>query len=145
MIRPSAVQHLPCQRDGKVLLDFDLTVRAFAEATVRHRTAEGDPVEGLSRQTGQFLLAVHSRMPDYLRLPFRVLTLAFDAWAIPKSGRPFHRLPVEKRLEQMRRWRTSRIETQRRLIEFYESLALFGLYSDLYGQDYTHARRNSDS
>lgn len=83
-------------------------------------------------------------MPDYLRLPFRILTLAFDAWALPRHGKPFHRLPHELRTRQVQAWKASRLEPRRRLIEFYETLAVFSLYSDLYGQDYGYASEQRD-
>jgi hypothetical protein len=127
-----------------MLPHFEKAVEAFAEATVRERY--GPPSDGVdpSSSVGRFLLDVHARMPDYLRLPFRTLTLAFDAWSLPRHGKPFHHLPHELRIRQLQAWKTSRLEPRRRLIEFYETLAVFSLYSDLYGQDYGYASEQRD-
>jgi hypothetical protein len=125
-------------RDGGVLPRFQNTLSAFAETIVRSKSPEPpDP----SRQAGavsSFLLSVHNSMPDYLRPLFRVLVLVFDASAIPFHGRPFHQLGEDARRRQIQAWRDSKLEVRRRFVEFYGSLALFGLYSELYGQDYLH-------
>ena len=118
---------------------FAATVTALAEAIVRERcagAAQAGP--GAQASVARFLLATHARMPDYLRLPFVVLTLAFDLWAVPIAGRPFHRLPHESRMRQIRAWQASRLGVRRDLIKFYETLAVFGWYAEVYGQDYRH-------
>lgn len=120
-------------------LSFDGAVKALADTTIRQQALAAMPDRDLPGTVGDFLVDVQARMPDYLRLPFRLLTLAFDAWSLPTAGKPFHRLPQDQRLRQVEAWKHSRIEARRRLIEFYESLTLFGLYSTLYGQDYAHA------
>ncbi|WP_372623485.1 hypothetical protein [Falsiroseomonas sp.] len=127
-----------------MLPDFERAVEAFAQATVRERSAPRSDERDPSTSVGRFLLDVHARMPDYLRLPFRLLTLAFDAWSLPRHGKPFHRLPHELRIKHVQAWKTSRLEPRRRLIEFYETLAVFSLYSDLYGQDYGYASEQRD-
>jgi hypothetical protein len=123
-----------------VIPRFESTVIALSEAIVHGQSSHGTATDALCLRSGHFVLAVHARMPDYLRLPFRLLTLAFDAATLVRCGRPFHRLSLERRIQHIERWRSSRIEAKRRLIEFYESLTLFGFYSDLYGQDYQYAR-----
>src|SRR5688500_10308683 len=112
-----------------MLPHFERAVNAFAETTVRERCAEARAGAALSASVGRFLLDVHARMPDYLRQPFRMLTLGFDAWSLPRHGRPFHRLTHEQRARQVHAWKASRLEPRRRLIEFYETLAVFSLYS----------------
>jgi hypothetical protein len=123
---------------------FDHTVIAFAETVVRERRGEARGGQDPSASVGRFLLDVHARMPDYLRQPFRVLTLGFGAWSLPRHGRPFHRLTHEQRSAQVQAWKRSRLEPRRRLIEFYETLAVFSLYSDLYGQEYGYASEQRD-
>jgi hypothetical protein len=120
-----------------MLLSDEAAVRSIAHAIVHQRGLD----ERHAPAVGDFLLAVRSGMPDYLRLPFRMLTLAFDGWPLLRAGRPFHRLPLADRIAQIEAWRTSRIEARRRIVEFYETLAVFGLYSDLYGADYSYADR----
>jgi hypothetical protein len=119
-----------------MMLSFERTLRAFADAAVKQSLPAGGArnVETIS----DFLLSVHARMPDYLRLPFRILILLFDAWAYPRWGRPFHRLLLAERVAQIEAWQKSRLEFRRRLMEFYGSLAAFALYSELYGQDYEY-------
>jgi len=122
-----------------MLVDFEATVAAFADTVVKQRDAiaAGKPqdVEVVSR----FLLDVHSRMPTFLRLPFRVLTLIFDGWPYLSHCRPFHRLELAQRTAQIDTWRCSSVEARRRFVEFFGTLAVFGLYSELYGRDYEHA------
>lgn len=124
------------------MLNFERAIAAYADSTVRQRQAEAGSDTGDADANAQavalFLIAVHARMPGYLRMPFRILGLLFDAWPILTTGRTFHRLDLAARAEQIRAWKGSRIEVRRRLMEFYDSLALFGLYSELYGQDYRY-------
>ena len=121
-----------------MILDFERTIAAFADTTVRGTNAEANRVPRDAAAVARFLTATHAQMPDYLRWPFRILTLVFDAWSIPFSGKPFHKLDLARRSAQVAAWENSRIEVRRRLMEFYGSLALFCLYSELYGQDYRH-------
>jgi hypothetical protein len=123
-----------------MVLSFNRTVSALAESIIRERCGGTDTGAPQAREAvARFLLATHARMPDYLRLPLRCLTLGFDAWALPTAGRPFHRLPPERRWRQIRAWKESALGPRRDLIKFYETLTVFGWYSELYGQDYTDA------
>jgi hypothetical protein len=85
---------------------------------------------GSDQTVATFVLAQHRRMPDYLRLPFWCLTLLFDAWSLPLTGRPFHRASAAQRSRQLRAWKSSRLGFRRDFIKFYESLALFAWYSE---------------
>ena len=64
-------------------------------------------------------------LPDYLRLPMRVLTLVFDGEGIVTTGRPFHRLPHDARWRQIQRWRTSRLSFGALLVRFYQGLVVY--------------------
>ncbi len=77
----------------------------------------------------------HRRMPDYLRLPFRCLTLLFDAWALPRTGRPFHRASPAQRSRQIRAWKGSALGVRRDLVKFYESLAVFAWHAERSASD----------
>ncbi len=116
-----------------MLLSFDCAVSALADCIIRERcSAPGsDSVESRVSVT-QFLMRLHASMPDYLRLPMRCLTLAFDAWPLLITGKPFHRLSHERRCRQIEAWRHSRFGKFRDLIKFYDSLVIFGWYSALY-------------
>jgi hypothetical protein len=76
-------------------------------------------------------------MPDFLRLPLATLTLLFGWSSIVRAGRPFHRLDPESRLRHLRVWKESRLGFRRDLVKFYETLAVFGQYSEVYGGDYS--------
>jgi hypothetical protein len=128
-----------------VLPNFEKAIEAFAEATIHRRRSNSAADLGSVKQVSQFLASVHARMPDFLRLPFRVLILAFDAWSYLSSGRPFHQLELPRRILQIERWEQSRLEVMRRTMEFYGSLALFGLYSELYGNDYSYQVESENS
>lgn len=121
-----------------MLLNFERTIAALADTMVRNREPGLDRAGRDTEAVAQFLIMVMARMPDYLRLPFRVLTLIFDGWPILLTGKPFHRLDLARRAAQVATWQGSRIEIRRRLMEFYGSLAIFCLYSELYGQDYQY-------
>jgi hypothetical protein len=119
---------------------FERTVAALAETIMVERgggiAAEArPPVEPVAR----YLLDTVALMPDYLRLPMRVLTLLFGASSILTGGRPFDRLPQDRRARQLAAWRGSALGFRRDLIKLYETLAIFALYSELYHQDYEHA------
>ena len=123
-----------------MLLSFDATVSALAESIIRERCrGDGAAARGSPEPVARFVLATHARMPDYLRLPLRSLTLGFDAWPLLSAGRPFHRRPHEHRWRQIQAWKDSRLGFRRDLIKFYETLSIFGWYAELYGQDYVHA------
>jgi hypothetical protein len=117
---------------------FDEALNAFAETIVQAKRPTPQGTDQLAHEVARFLKSVHRRMPDYLRPPFVLLVLLFDAWSLPRTGKPFHRLGHLARSAQVDAWRRSRLEFRRRFVEFYGSLAIFGLYSDLYGRDYQY-------
>ncbi len=123
-----------------MLVDFEATVAALAESILRERCAgtwKGSVDE--YAPVARFLLAVHARMPDYLRFPFRCLTLIFDLSAFLVTGRTFHHLPHALRWRQIEAWRGSALGVRRDLIKFYETLAVYAWYAELYGGDYVNA------
>lgn len=121
-----------------MLLSFNRTLTALAEAIVRRKGLATNNEPDISGIVAAYLQNVHERSPDYLRLPFRVLTMIFDASSYFKYGKPFHALDGVPRIAQISVWERSRFETCRRLMEMYNSLALFCLYSELYSLDYDH-------
>ncbi|HEX5957462.1 MAG TPA: GMC family oxidoreductase [Hyphomicrobiaceae bacterium] len=81
--------------------------------------------------TVRFVLAQHRRMPDYLRFPFKVLTLLFVAWSgFPRLG-SWRSLDAEQRGRRIERMRKSPLGPFRDLIRFYEGLTIFGFYEEL--------------
>jgi choline dehydrogenase-like flavoprotein len=79
----------------------------------------------------RFVLAQHARMPDYLRLPLRLLTLAFVHWStFPRLG-SYRALDPDQRWSRIARMRRSALGPFRDLIRFYEGLAIYGFYEEL--------------
>ena len=115
-----------------MLLSVEQTISALVDAIVRQYRTPGYGEEQVAA-VSTFLIAVQSKMPDYLRLPFRLLILLFDAWPYPTTGRPFHKLELSERKIQIESWENSRLEFRRGLIAFYRALATFGFYSEIYG------------
>src|SRR3546814_5627501 len=71
--------------------------------------AKSRPAEEIA-PVSAFLLETHSKMPDYMRLSIRILTLLFDTWSYPIKGKPFHRLPLYQRIDKVEAWENSRLE-----------------------------------
>jgi hypothetical protein len=108
---------------------FQETVSALAYVIVRQRC--GPKTSEVSHErVAEFVLAQHGRMPDYLRLPLKILTLVFSISSMITSGRPFHRMSCERQCRQVSRWKTSWLGPCRDLIKFYESLVIFGCYAE---------------
>jgi choline dehydrogenase-like flavoprotein len=111
---------------------FEGAVSALCYAFIRaHFGARAGAPGPAWNRTVRFVLDQHARMPDYLRLPLKALTLLFVPW----SG--FPRLGTYRYLDADRRW--SRIERMRRsilgpfrdLIRFYEGLTIYGFHDEL--------------
>ena len=117
-----------------VIPSFPLCVRAIAEtALLRHNS---DPVDRRQiERAGDYVLAVHERMPDHFRLALWILTLVIDASTLLTRGRPFHRLSAKQKLLRMRAWEKSRLGALRSAMAFYMTFARFSLYSDCYAPE----------
>lgn len=104
---------------------FPKRALAITEALLCDRI--GPEAVPLAGPVSAFVVAQHSRMPDYLRLPLIVLTLVCDWWPIVFGfGRSLHSLPLDQRRRVLSAWKGSRICACRNLVKFYESLAVFG-------------------
>ena len=101
---------------------FRHSVNAIVATILSQRGANAHQIEAVS----QFVLEQHARMPDYLRWPLLLVTLAFDSYPCLFRGRPLHHLPVALRSRYVEGWRTGWFGVQRDLVKFYESLAVFG-------------------
>ncbi len=89
------------------------------------RTVLQPPYNDVAR----FILRQRENLPDFLRAPMRLATLAFDLAGLAVAGRRFHSQPPAARWRQVRAWKGSRLGFRRDLMNYYESLAVFGLYS----------------
>jgi hypothetical protein len=121
---------------------FHATVSALVYSLIEERCRDAavkDPAE--NNRVVRFILDQHRRMPDYLRLPLKLLTVAFDLWSVPRHLQRFHGLPHDLRWRQVQSWKRSRFGVRRDLIRFYESLAVFGWYAQTH--EGTDVRRNA--
>lgn len=132
---PSRLDYDP-PAPGNWLPNFEKALAGFSDAAVRRKGAITGDRSAMTRAVTDYLLAVHHRTPDYLRLPFRLLVLLFDASPVLLRGWTFHRLDADQRIAWIEKWEGSRLEVCRRLMEMYGSLAMFGIYSEIHGKDY---------
>ena len=117
-----------------ILPNFERSVRALTDAAICEHPGLGSRSD-ITDHVARFVLQVHAHMPDYLRLPLRVLTLLFDAWPYPTSGKPFHALDQTQRRAHIQAWEGSRLDARRSLIAFYKSFVVYGFYAELYGSE----------
>ncbi len=115
-----------------ILPNFEQSVRALTDAAISEHPRSGSRAD-TADHVARFVLQVHAHMPDYLRMSLRALTLLFDAWPYPTSGRPFHALDQAQRRAHIQAWEGSRLDARRSLIAFYKSFVVYGLYAELYG------------
>jgi len=76
-----------------------------------------------------FLLQQMNQMPDYLRLPFRMVTLLYGLHTILTHGKPFYALQPQQRDAVIRKWKQSKISFMSTFIRFFEGLVTVHVYS----------------
>jgi hypothetical protein len=76
-----------------------------------------------------FLLRQMDQMPDYLRWPFRMVTLVYGMHTILLHGRLFHALTPEQKDRVIRRWKHSKISFMSTFIRFFEGLVTVHVYA----------------
>jgi choline dehydrogenase-like flavoprotein len=111
---------------------FENAVSALCYSFIRAHFGEraGAPGPRWNR-TVRFVLDQHGRMPDYLRLPLKVLTLLFVYWSNLPRLRSYRALDPDRRWRRIERMRRSILGPFRDLIRFYEGLTLFGFHTEL--------------
>ena len=102
---------------SRMFPNYNATVSALVYSILRER-CPGSP-----NPVVRFVLAEQAHMPGHLRLPVKLLTLAFDA-----TG--FHRWPHERRWRRILAWENSRWNACRNLIRLNARLAIFARYDD---------------
>lgn len=118
---------------GDAVNRFEATVSALGYSILRERCPDAERAcDFPHNRTVRFVLDQHGRMPDYLRLPFAAVTLAFGCSSVLRHGKPFHRLPHAARWRQVEAWRSAPLGPCRDLIRFYESFVIFYWYSFQY-------------
>lgn len=124
-------------------MKIDATVSALTEALVEECcSARVTDSQELTSDVVQFVSDQQSRMPHYLQIPMKVLTILFWASASIRFGRPFHKLPHEKRWRQIEAWGRSRLAFKRDFVKFFETIIVFAWHAARYPQDYLQAPGN---
>ena len=110
--------------------DFKQCVLGITETLISGLDGARDDASGPQlEKISLFIFSQHANMPDYLRLPLKILTLLFDAMPILAHGHVFHRLSEARRRRIVERWKNSRWAFRRDFIRFFETLGLFAWYS----------------
>ncbi len=111
---------------------FERVVSALAYSLAEEAAAPDDPrLSAPYDDVARFLARSLGEMPDHLRGPVRLLTLAFDAAGLIHGGALFHRQQQVRRSRQIAAWRGSVLGPCRDLVRLYQNLALFALYCRL--------------
>jgi len=76
-----------------------------------------------------FLLFQMKNMPDYLGLPFKILTIFFGLHTIIFYGKPFFKLKPHQRQKVILSWKYARLSFMRVYIKFHDSLLTLYVYS----------------
>jgi hypothetical protein len=109
---------------------FDRAVGGVVGVLVREHG--GARAAALTARVAGFVQGQFARMPDYLRPPIWLLTLALDGWPVVIGyGRRLHRLDGAEASQVLARWRTGWPPVCRDLVRFYEALAVFGLAAEI--------------
>lgn len=111
---------------------FENAVSALCYSFIRAHFGEraGGPGARWNR-TVRFVLDQHGRMPDYLRLPLKILTLLFVRWSgLPRLG-SYRAVAPDRRWRRIERMRSSVVGPFRDLVRFYEGLTVFGFHDEL--------------
>jgi choline dehydrogenase-like flavoprotein len=111
---------------------FEGAVSALCYAFIRaHFDAQAGAPGPAWNRTVRFVLDQHARMPDYLRLPLKILTLLFVRWSgFPRLG-TYRYLDADRRWDRIERMRRSMLGPFRDLIRFYEGLTIFGFHEEM--------------
>jgi choline dehydrogenase-like flavoprotein len=111
---------------------FEGAVSALCYAFIRaHFGARAGAAGPAWNRTVRFVLDQHARMPDYLRLPLKVLTVLFVHWSgLPRLA-SYRYLDADRRWHRIERMRRSILGPFRDLIRFYEGLTILGFHEEL--------------
>jgi hypothetical protein len=115
-----------------MIVSFHRTIHGLVASIIQEQCPQGEAdVSRSLNMVVHFLSEQYAHLPDYLRVPFKCLVLVFDAWALLCTGRPFHRLPHERRWRQIQAWKRSSCGLCRDLMKFFEMLTVFAWYSEI--------------
>jgi hypothetical protein len=78
-----------------------------------------------SKKTVAFLVDQQDALPHILGPLMKLATVIFGVSTLFVAGRPFHYLPVDRRVRYILAWRKSRIQAVRNFVKFHETFAAF--------------------
>jgi len=107
---------------------LDKTINAIAEAFVQQLGPPADTAQTQIDHIGKYLSGQVNALPDFLRFPFKVLTVLFDWAPLLKWGRTFHGCPLHLRQRHLIAWKDSALGPLNDLVHFYESLTMLAYY-----------------
>jgi len=120
------------------MISIEYAVSALVYSLLDDRVADVTKYgASLRNQVVRFVAGQYARSPDYMRVPFWILTLVFDAAPLLTHGRVFHRLETDQRIARINRWRNSSFGPLRDFIRYYEGLTVFGWYAIVEERDVT--------
>jgi hypothetical protein len=108
---------------------FRKTVTALAWYFGRKRPASRLNAGSVFEAEAQFVMSQIHNMPDYLRLPFRLVTLFFGLHTIVLYGKPFYKLKPHQKEKVILSWKYGMFDFKRVFVKFYESLVTLHVYS----------------
>ena len=107
---------------------FEKTISALSYSLARGFDREEPPTTPRGyNDLVRFVLRQHTAMPDFLRTPMRVLTVAFGLAGLFWGGRFFHRLSPERRVRQLEWWGQAPFSFCRDFIRFHKTLVVLGV------------------
>ena len=106
---------------------IDKTISALCYILVREHSGLSALLDGRLNHCERFIRVQLSNMPDYLHIPFRVLTLILTIFTFFKYGKVFHHLDDVTKHRVLTHWRSSRLGFRRDLIRAYQTLVVFDL------------------
>jgi len=104
------------------------TVTAMAWQLGRSKAGEASHLHTFDAETA-FLLHQMNSMPDYLRLPFRMIVVFFGIHTIIFYGKTFPTLNTKQKEDVILRWKNSSLSFMSTFIRFFEGLVTVHVYS----------------
>ncbi|MCM3596576.1 hypothetical protein M4D55_12385 [Metabacillus idriensis] len=88
-------------------------------------------VNHFTQELTDFVIEQFHRMAVYLQAALFIATIFFGFYGLFVGGKLFQNLPEELKVNQIKRWKNSKISYFRDFIRFYESLIFLRLFSKL--------------
>ncbi|TDL76482.1 hypothetical protein [Peribacillus frigoritolerans] len=88
-------------------------------------------VNHITEELTDFVIEQFHRMAVYLQAALFMATIFFAFYGLFVGGKLFQNLPEELKVNQIKRWKNSKISYFRDFIRFYESLIFLRLFSKL--------------